>query len=97
MMIKGFLALMAGLLVFASSAQAGDAGAGKAKSENCAQCHGDNGKDDPPIAGMEEAKFIKTMKAYQSGERNHKKMMKAASGLSDADLADLAAYYATLK
>lgn len=97
MMTKGLLALTAGLILVASSAHAGDASAGKAKSENCAQCHGDNGKDDPSIAGMEEAKFIKTMKAYQSGERNHKKMMKAASGLSDADLADLAAYYATLK
>jgi len=46
---------------------------------------------------MEEAKFIKAMKDYQSGERKNKKMMKAATGLSDADLADLAAYYATLK
>lgn len=94
MATNGLLALTACLVLGTSLAHAGDASAGKSKSENCAQCHGDNGKDDPPLAGMEEAKFIKTMKAYQSGERNHKKMMKAASGLSEADLA---AYYATLK
>lgn len=90
-------ALAAGCLVMAFSVQAGDAGAGKTKSENCAQCHGEDGKEDPAIAGMAEESFIKAMKAYQSGERNHKKMTKAATGLTDADIADLAAYYASLK
>ena len=97
MMTKGFLALMASLMMVASSVHAGDASAGKVKSEGCAQCHGDSGKDDPAIAGMEEAKFIQAMKDYQSGERKNKKMTKATTGLSEADLADLAAYYATLK
>lgn len=46
---------------------------------------------------MNEAKFISEMKAYQSGERSNKKMKKATAALSDTDLADLAAYYATLK
>ena len=73
------------------------AGAGKTKAENCVQCHGGTGKDDPAIAGMEAAKFIKAMKDCQSGERKNKKMMKAATGLSDSDLANLAAFYATLK
>jgi cytochrome c553 len=53
------LALAGGCMLMTFSAQAGDAGAGKAKSEACAQCHGDNGKDDPPIAGMAEADFTK--------------------------------------
>ena len=97
MMTKGFFVLAASLVLAASPVHAGDAGAGKTKAESCAQCHGETGKDDPAIAGMEEAKFIKAMKDYQSGERKNKKMMKAATGLSDADLADLAAYYATLK
>ena len=51
----------------------------------------------PPIAGMAEAGFIKAMKEYQSGERKNKKMAKATTSLSDGDIADLAAYYATLK
>lgn len=91
------LALACGCTLMTFSVQAGDASAGKAKSDSCAQCHGDNGKEDPPIAGMAEANFIKAMKDYQSGERKHKKMAKAATGLSDADIADLAAYYASLK
>jgi cytochrome c553 len=90
-------ALATGCLVMAFSVHAGDATAGKAKSENCAQCHGEDGKEDPAIAGMEEAKFIQAMKDYQAGARKHKKMEKAAAGLGDADLADLAAYYASLK
>ena len=94
---KTTLALAGGCMLMAFAAQAGDAAAGKAKSEKCAQCHGDNGKEDPPIAGMEEAKFIQAMKAYQTGERKHKKMEKAASGLTDGDVADLAAYYTSLK
>lgn len=90
-------ALATGCLLMAFSAHAGDASAGKGKSENCAQCHGEDGKEDPAIAGMEEAKFIQTMKDYQAGARKHKKMEKAATGLTDADIADLAAYYASLK
>jgi cytochrome c553 len=91
------VALATGCLVMAFSAQAGDANAGKGKSESCAQCHGDDGKEDPAIAGMEEAKFIQAMKEYQTGVRKHKKMEKAAAGLSDSDLADMAAYYAGMK
>lgn len=91
------LALAGGCLAMAFTAQAGDANAGKAKSENCAMCHGDTGKDDPPIAGMDAAKFIQAMKEYQTGVRSHKKMAKATRDLSEADIADLAAYYAALK
>ena len=97
MIWKATLALAGGCMLIGFQAQAGDASAGKAKSEKCAQCHGDNGKEDPPIAGMAEESFIKAMKAYQTGERKHKKMEKAASGLTDADIANLAAYYASLK
>jgi cytochrome c553 len=91
------LALAGGCLTIAFAAHAGDANAGKAKSENCAMCHGETGKDDPPIAGMDTAKFIQAMKEYQSGVRNHKKMAKATKDLSEADIADLAAFYAALK
>lgn len=97
MIARGALLFCVGLILTVSSAHAGDASAGKSKSESCANCHGDTGKEDPPIAGMDEAKFIQEMKAYQSGERKSKQMMKATAGLSEADMADLAAYYATLK
>ena len=97
MIKQAVMVLVSGCLAISFTAQAGDANAGKSKSENCALCHGENGKDDTPIAGMAEDNFVKAMKAYQSGERNHKKMAKAAKGLSDADIADLAAYYSSMK
>jgi cytochrome c553 len=47
---------------------------------------------------MDVAKFTQAMKEYQNGTRTKDaKMAKAAKKLSDADLANLAAYYATLK
>jgi len=98
MIRKALLVLLGGFVLMAGPVQAGDAAAGKAKSESCAGCHGDDGKDgDKPIAGMAEADFVKAVKDYQSGARDNKKMAKAAKGLSDEDIANLAAYYATLK
>ncbi len=90
---------LSGLMLSAVTVQAGDAIAGKAKSENCATCHGDNGKDDPPIAGMPEAAFTKAIKDIQAGARvsKNKKMLKAVQDLSDGDIANLAAYYSGLK
>ncbi|RMD70219.1 MAG: cytochrome c [Gammaproteobacteria bacterium] len=82
------------------SAQAGDPEAGKAKSMMCAGCHGPKGEGNPvnpKIAGMPEKDFIAALKAYKSGERKHPSMNAIAKGLSDEDIANLAAYYATLK
>ena len=64
-------------------------------------CHGDDGKgddDNPAINGWTVEKFTKAMKEYQDGTRtDHSKMIKAAKKLDAAQIADLAAYYATLK
>lgn len=93
--------LLSGGLLLGGPALAGNVEAGKAKAEDCVDCHGADGKgdaDDPTIAGMAEDKFIQAMKEYQSGLRTKsKKMTKQAKRLSDEDIADLAAYYATLK
>ena len=99
---KAIVATLGGFLVIAVPAHAGDAAAGQAKAEECATCHGDDGKgdgkDNPPIAGMAEADFVKAISEYKSGARTKNKMMIKISGkLSDDDIANLAAYYATLK
>jgi len=94
------LLLLSGCLLLAGPAQAGNADAGKTKSDACTDCHGDNGKgdkDSPSIAGMSPEAFTKAMKEYQSGVRTKsKKMTKSANKVSEEDIADLAAYYATL-
>ncbi|HEX9207722.1 MAG TPA: c-type cytochrome [Steroidobacteraceae bacterium] len=94
-----FVLLSAAALV-AGPAYAGDAAAGKAKSEACVDCHGDDGKGDdenPSIAGWPADKFTKAIVEYQNGTRTKDaKMAKAAKKLSAADVADLAAYYGKL-
>ena len=101
---KLILALACVLLIGAGTAQAGgDAANGQALSEDCAACHGDNGEGDggdtPALAGMDEAAHIAALKGFASGEREDESGMMAdyAADLSEQDMADLAAYYASLK
>ena len=41
--------------------------------------------------------MIASLKAYKSGERVHPTMNAQAAGLSEADMADIAAYFAAQK
>jgi cytochrome c553 len=95
------IALFSGTVGFAGTAQAaGDAVAGKAASPSCAMCHGANGdgtKMGPKVAGMSEAAFIQAMNDYKSGKRDSPMMKSQTTQLTAADIANLAAYYATLK
>lgn len=94
-------ALLAGLL--AMNSHAGDAAAGKAKAAMCAACHGANGKAAiptyPNLAGQNAAYLESAMKAYKNGDRKGGQapvMTSMVAALSDADMANLAAYYAGL-
>jgi len=86
----------------AGSLQAGgDAARGQELSVDCVDCHGDDGMGDdefPALAGLDEAEHVAALKAYASGERVDESEMMGdiASELSEQDMADLAAYYATL-
>lgn len=102
MKIRLLFALMFALTLAAGTAQAGgDAANGQALAEDCAVCHGDDGMGDdetPALAGMEEAAQIAALMGFASGEREDESGMMAdvAAELSEQDMADLAAYYATL-
>lgn len=78
---------------------AGDAAAGEKKAAACTSCHGIDGKGSPAtpsvISGMNIGKFSKSLQAYKTGERKHAMMEMFTKNLSDQDIADLAAYYAT--
>jgi cytochrome c553 len=90
-----------------SSLAAGDAAAGKTKAKGCAECHGDRGEGKAPappdnektpkIAAMPAADFVKALSEYKSGKRDHAVMKMQSKKLSDADMANLAAYYGSLK
>jgi cytochrome c553 len=89
-------------MLFAAPGHAADVAAGKALSEeSCVDCHGEDGKGDadyPAINGMAADKFTKAIEEYANGTRTKSpKMAKEAKKLSAAQIADLAAYYSTLK
>ncbi|GLR08772.1 cytochrome C554 [Mixta theicola] len=96
------------MLVLASCAApalaAGNAAAGQDKSAACQACHGAEGKASvalyPNLAGQNADYLQHALQAYKKGERSggQAEVMKAfVSGLSDEDMADLAAYYRSLK
>ena len=91
----------AATVMMASPAFAGDAAAGKGKSMMCAACHGAAGISAVPtypnLAGQKVAYLVKQLKDFKSGTRNDPTMKGMVASLSDADMADLAAYYASLK
>jgi cytochrome c553 len=95
------IAGLCGLFGIVGAAQAaGDAQAGKAKAGACAGCHGANGegkKPYPAIAGKSESEFVQSLQDYKSGKRANPMMKSFATPLSDQDMANLAAYYASLK
>lgn len=100
LMISALVAM--GLI--SGSALAGDVAAGKAKAAICAACHGADGvaviPGYPNLKGQNEQYLITSMNAYKSKQRTGglaAVMQAQASMLSDDDVANLAAYYASLK
>ncbi|HXF66963.1 MAG TPA: cytochrome c [Burkholderiales bacterium] len=96
-----------GIAALAASAVApaaqGDAAAGKQKSSMCAGCHGIPGYKTtfpevysvPKLGGQHAAYIVKALQEYRAGNRAHPTMRAIAAGLTDQDVADLAAYYAS--
>ena len=92
-------------IVFAVSTaglvHAGDVTAGKAKAAACAACHGQAGissnNDWPNLAAQKEGYLKKQITAFRDGGRSDALMTSMVKRLSDKDIEDLAAYYASLK
>jgi len=83
---------------------AGDAQRGAEKAGSCMACHGAEGKATvplyPSLAGQHAPYLEHALQAYKKGERSggQAEVMKAfVAGLSDDDMADLAAYYSSLQ
>ena len=96
-------AVLAALLAASAPVfSAGDAAAGQQKISSCKGCHGIPGYrtafpsvyNVPKLGGQHAEYIVKALQAYKSGERSHPTMRAIAAGLSDQDMADLAAYYA---
>ncbi len=97
--ISGAFCVLA-LFLFVTVSYAGDAEAGKAKSVTCAACHGGAGISPvgafPNLAGQKEEYLIAQITAFRDGDRESAQMQPMVSALSDEDIANLAAYYASL-
>lgn len=93
------LALALGGLAPASLAQ--DAAAGRKKAATCQTCHGIDGvgkmPDVPHIAGENAEYLTRQLENFRGGERQHEQMSVIAEGLSDEDIADLAAWYSSIE
>jgi len=82
---------------------AGDPVAGKTKTSMCAGCHGIPGwrtaypsvYSVPKLGGQHADYLVAALKGYQSGERSHPTMDAIVGSLSEQDIEDLAAYYAS--
>ena len=78
---------------------AGNAAEGKNKSAVCHACHGPTGKSVEPIypniGGQQQSYLIKTLQGFRDGSRQNAIMNGFAGTLSDADIADITAWYAS--
>ncbi|MBV0934437.1 c-type cytochrome [Marinobacterium weihaiense] len=78
---------------------AGDAAAGQAKTAVCTACHSTDGNsvvgNFPKLAGQGEKYLLKQLNDIKSGARMVPEMTGLLTNLSDQDLADIAAYYAS--
>jgi len=93
------------LLMFATQIlAAGDIEEGKLTAYTCTGCHGIKFYKNaypsyhvPRLGGQNEAYIVSALKAYRSGERSHPTMKAQAGSLSDEDINNIAAYFASLK
>lgn len=106
--MKNLLLGMATLLMLAACskepepAQATlDIDAGKAMAKaNCSACHGMDGRgenrDIPNLAAQPVNYLVDALHAYKDGRRHHAALQDMAAGMSEADIRNIAGYYASL-
>lgn len=77
----------------------GDATAGQGKSAVCGACHGMDGNSTDPqypkLAGQSEAYIVNQLNSFKSGHRQNPIMLGMVAPLSEQDMHDIGAYFAT--
>lgn len=96
--VRQLLAATALLALMPPAVAEGDAAAGQQKAATCAACHGMDGNSVnpqwPSLAGQHASYIVDTLAAFKSGKRSDVLMNAQAMILQDADVADVAAYFA---
>jgi cytochrome c553 len=100
-MNKILVSLLLTLGITGLAQAAGDAAAGQDKAVMCGACHGADGNSAAPnfpkLAGQGERYLLKQLNDIKSGDRSVVEMTGLLNNLSDQDLADISAYYASQK
>ncbi len=75
--------------------------AGRAAAVSCGSCHGEAGVSSmpgmPSLVGLDPKYLVTAVNAYRSGQRRHDLMKALVSGLSEAEIRNIALYYASQK
>jgi cytochrome c len=82
-----------------SEARAGDIALGRHLAGECVTCHPRDNRNVgiPVINGWPPDQFIAVLRSYKAKERDNAVMQSVASSLSEAEMAALASYFATLE
>ncbi|MBV1789244.1 cytochrome c4 [Marinobacterium sp. D7] len=100
-MNKLLISLLVTLGITGVAHAAGDAAQGKQKVAVCAACHGADGNslapNFPKLAGQNEGYLLKQLTDIKAGDRTVLEMTGMLNNLSDQDLADIAAFFASQK
>ncbi len=95
------LFFLVGLVVPSEGNAEGDIAAGRARAAVCAGCHGAEGITTNPgwpnLAGQNYTYLVKRLKEFRDGTREQATMSAMASPLSDLDIRNLSAYFASLR
>lgn len=82
-----------------AAAKPGDATAGQAKAAACGACHGMDGNSTDPqypkLAGQSEQYIVRQLENFKSGKRQNPIMLGMATPLSEQDMHDVGAYFAS--
>jgi cytochrome c553 len=101
MVMKRILLVIVISLLASSVVHAGDPAAGKEKSQPCQACHGADGNSSTPtfpkLAGQYQNYLLRALMDYKSGARKNPIMSAQVAALSEQDMKDLAAYFASQK
>ena len=101
MKFKYLFAVFSLFLGVNATAVAGDAAAGEGKSAMCAACHMADGNSVvpqfPKIAGQHEQYIVKQLTEFKNMKRKNDTMLGMAAALSDEDMADIGAFFASKK
>ena len=92
--------ILSAAMLLASTAHAADVAAGMAKAEICAGCHGDNGisqtENIPSLAGQLDQFIQWQLVFFRAGARKNEQMQPIVEQLSNDDIRNLGAYFASL-